>query len=123
MYPALVDALLRLGDARQAVDLIEEAPSAWGSDSDRLRREATALAMLGDYGGSLPKLVDLLENTKNDDQPLLFIAVQVLYRMHGQDKGLSPDNLARFRSYVERHQKLGGPDRAIVETWRRFVLR
>ena len=123
VYPALVDALLRLGDGRQAVDLIEEAPSAWGSDSDRLRREATALAMLGDYGGSLPKLVDLLENTKNDDQPLLFIAVQVLYRMHGQDKGLSPDNLARFRSYVERHQKLGGPDRAIVETWRRFVLR
>ncbi len=123
VYPALVDALLRLGDGRQAVDLIEEAPSAWGSDSDRIRREATALAMLGDYGGSLPKLIDLLENTKNDDQPLLFIAIQVLYRMHGQDKSLSPDNLARFRNYVERHQKLGGPDRAIVETWRRFVLR
>ncbi len=123
VYPALVDALLRLGDGRQAVDLIEEAPSAWASDSERLRREATALAMLGDYSGSLPKLIDLLDNTKNDDQPLLFIAIQVLYRMHVQDKGLSPDNLARFRSYVERHQKLGGPDRAIVETWRRFVLR
>ncbi len=38
--------------------------------------------------------------------------------MHQQDKSLSPDNLQRFRSYVERHQKLGGPDRAIVETWR-----
>ena len=123
VYPVLVDALLRMGDGRQAVDLLEEAPSAWGNDSDRIRREATALAMLGDYGGALPKLIDLLDNTKNDDQPLLFIAIQVLYRMHGQDKGLSPDNLARFRNYVERHQKLGGPDRAIVETWRRFVLR
>jgi len=29
----------------------------------------------------------------------------------------------RFRNYVDRHQKLGGPDRAIVETWRRFVLK
>ena len=123
VYPALVDALLRLGDGRQAVDLIEEAPSAWASDSERMRREATALAMLGDYSGSLPKLIDLLDTTRNDDQPLLFIAIQVLYRMHMQDKGLSPDNLARFRNYVERHQKLGGPDRAIVETWRRFVLR
>jgi len=123
VYPALVDALLRTGDGRQAVDLIEEAPSAWASDSERIRREATAFAMLGDYGGSLPKLIDLLENTRNDDQPLLFIAIQVLYRMHVQDKGLSPDNLSRFRAYVERHQKLGGPDRAIVETWRRFVLR
>ena len=122
VYPALVDALLRMGDGRQAVDLIEEAPSAWASDNDRIRREATALAMLGDYSGALPKLIDLLDNTRNDDQPLLFIAIQVLYRMHVQDKGLSPDNLARFRNYVERHQKLGGPDRAIVETWRRFVL-
>ena len=79
--------------------------------------------MLGDYRGSLPKLIDLLDHTRNDDQPLLFIAIQVLYRMHMQDKGLSPDNLARFRGYVQRHQALGGPDRAIVETWRRFVLR
>jgi VWFA-related protein len=123
VYPALVDALLRMGDGRQAVDLIEEAPSAWASDSARIRREATALAMLGDYSGAMPKLVDLLDTTKNDDQPLLFIAIQVLYRMHVQDKGLSPDNLARFRNYVARHQALGGPDRAIVETWRRFVLR
>lgn len=123
VYPALVDALLRMGDGRQAVDLIEEAPSAWANDSERIRREATALAMLGDYNGSLPKLIDLLDNTKNDDQPLLFIAVQVLYRLHSQDKGLRPDNLARFRNYVQRHQALGGPDRAIVETWRRFVLR
>ncbi len=123
VYPALVDALLRLGDGRQAVDLLEEAPSAWASDNARLRREATALAMLGDYRGALPKLVDLLDSGSTDDQPLLFIAVQVLYRMHGQDKGLSPDNLARFRNYVERHQALGGPDRAIVETWRRFVLK
>ena len=123
VYPALVDALLRMGDGRQAIDLIEEAPSAWASDSDRIRREATALAMLGDYSGAMPKLIDLLDTTKNDDQPLLFIAIQVLYRMHGQDKGLSPGNLARFRNYVERHQKLGGPDRAIVETWRRFVLK
>ena len=79
--------------------------------------------MLGDYRGAMPKLIDLLDTTKNNDQPLLFIAIQVLYRMHVQDKGLSPDNLARFRNYVERHQQLGGPDRAIVETWRRFVLK
>jgi len=121
VYPALVDALLRLGDGRQAIDLLEEAPDAW-TDNERIKRQATALAMLGDFAGALPKLVDLIENTKNDDQPLLFVAVQVLFRMHQQDKGLSPANIARFRSYVERHQKLGGPDRAIVETWRRFVL-
>lgn len=122
VYPALVDALLRSGDGRQALDVLEEAPSAWDSDDERLKREAMALAMIGDFSGALPKIKDQLDNTKNDDQPLLFVAIQVLYRMHQQDKSLSPDNLDRFRSYVERHQKLGGPDRAIVETWRRAVL-
>jgi hypothetical protein len=122
VYPALVDALLRTGDGRQALDVIEEAPDAWPNDDERLKREALALAMLGDYSGALPKLKDQLDNTSKDDQPLLFVAIQVLYKMHQQDKSLSPDNLQRFRSYVERHQKLGGPDRAIVETWRRAVL-
>ena len=122
VYPALVDALLRSGDGRGALDVLEEAPSAWENDNERLRREAIALAMVGDYGSALPKLKDQLDNTRNDDQPLLLVAIQVLYKMHQQDKSLSADNRDRFRSYVERHQKLGGPDRAIVETWRRAVL-
>ena len=122
VYPALVDALLRVGDGRQALEVLEEAPSAWEDDNARLRREAIALAMVGDFSGALPKLKDQLDNTKNDDQPLLFVALQVLFKIHQQDKSLSPDNLARFRNYVERHQKLGGPDRALVETWRRAVL-
>lgn len=122
VYPALVDALLRTGDGRGALDVLEEAPQAWEDDNARLRREAIALAMVGDFSGALPKLKDQLDNTRVDDQPLLFVAIQVLFKMHQQDKSLSPDNLAKFRSYVERHQKLGGPDRALVETWRRSVL-
>ena len=122
VYPALVDALLRVGDGRQALDVLEEAPSAWQDDNERLRREAIALAMVGDFSGALPRLKDQLDNTQNDDQPLLFVALQVMFKMHQQDKSLSPDNLQRFRNYVERHQKLGGPDRALVETWRRAVL-
>lgn len=122
VYPALVDALLRAGDGRQALDVLDEAPTAWANDNDRLRREAIALAMVGDFSGALPKLKDQLDHTNHDDQPLLFVAIQVLYKMFAQDKSLSPDNLDHFRSYVERHQKLGGPQRQLVETWRRAVL-
>lgn len=122
VYPALVDALLRTGDGRGALDVLEEAPDAWPNDNDRLKREAIALAMVGDYSGALPKLKDQLDNTHVDDQPLLFVAIQVLYKMHQQDKSLSPDNQQHFRDYVDRHQKIGGPNRAIVETWRRAVL-
>ena len=122
VYPALVDALLRVGDGRQALEVLEDAPAAWENDNERLRRQAIALAMIGDFSAALPLLKDQLDNTRNDDQPLLFVALQVLFKMHQQDKGLSPDNQERFRNYVERHQKLGGPDRALVETWRRAVL-
>ena len=86
VYPALVDALLRIGDGRQALDVLEEAPEAWADDNARLRREAIALAMVGDFSGALPKLKDQLDNTKNDDQPLLFVAIQVLFKMHQQDR-------------------------------------
>jgi len=122
VYPNLVDALLRTGDGRGALDVLEEAPDAWATDNDRLKREAIALAMVGDYSGALPKLKDQLDNTHVDDQPMLFVAIQVLYKMHQQDKSLSADNMQHFRDYVERHQKIGGPNRAIVETWRRAVL-
>lgn len=122
VYPVLVDALLRTGDGRQALDVLEEAPDAWPNDNDRLKREALAQAMIGDYSGALPKLKDQLDNTNVDDQPMLFVAIQVLFKMHQQDKSLSPDNLDHFRKYVERHQKMGGPNRALVETWRKSVL-
>jgi tetratricopeptide (TPR) repeat protein len=122
VYPALVDALLRTGDGRGALDVIDEAPQAWENDDDRLKREAIARAMVGDYSGALPMLKDQLDNTRNDDQTMLFVAIQVLFKMHQQDKGLSPDNIEKFRNYVERHQKLGGPNKSIVETWRRAVL-
>ncbi len=79
--------------------------------------------MLGDYSGALPKLKDQLDNTKNDDQPLLFVAIQVL--LQDASAGQEPESrqpAIASAVYVERHQKLGGPDRAIVETWRRAVL-
>ena len=50
VYPMLVDALLRVGDAQAALDAIAEAPDAWPSDDERLRRVATAQAMLGQFG-------------------------------------------------------------------------
>ncbi len=117
VYPALVDALLRTGDGRQALDVIEEAPDAWPNDDERLKREAIALAMIGDYSGALPKLKDQLDNTSNDDQPLLFVAIQVLYKMHQQDKSLSPDNLAavpQLRRAPPEARRPGSRDRRDV---------
>ncbi|MDH4063638.1 MAG: hypothetical protein OEW19_04505, partial [Acidobacteriota bacterium] len=121
VYPPLVDALLRLGESREAVEFLGEAPEAWASDDARLRREATAEAMLGAYDVALPKLQALL-TTQKGDQNLLFLAIQVLYHLHAEGQGLTPSQQALFADYVTRHQDMGGPNTALVETWRKFVL-
>ena len=122
VYPALVDALLRVGEGRQAVDFLQEAPEAWTDDRERLKREATAEAMLGDYDAALPKLKELVSGSRVD-QNLMFVAIQVLYRMHIDNKGLSAQNKALFSDLVAKHQALGGPNKALVDTYRRYVLR
>jgi VWFA-related protein len=122
VYPLLVDALLRVGDSRQAIDVLQEAQMAWEHEDDRLRREAIAQAMLGDYASALPTLVDLLGPDPRD-QNLLFVAIQVLYRMQAEGGRLTAPQKQRFADYVARHQKMGGPNTALVETWRKYVLR
>ena len=120
-YPLLVDGLLRVGDGQGALDLIAEAPNAWPSDAARLRRVATAQAMLGQFEPALETLNRLL-NEQRDDRDLLFVAIQVLYRRH-LARPLNSEERARFDDYAGRYIATKGPEAALVETWRKFVAR
>jgi len=122
VYPLLVDALLRVGEGRQAVEFLAEAPSAWASDDQRLRREATAVAMLGDYPTAWPKLKALVLS-QPDDQSLLFLTIQVLYRLHLDGRSLDAPTKALFADYVTRYLETDNANRALVETYRRFVMK
>jgi tetratricopeptide (TPR) repeat protein len=119
VYPMLVDAMLRVGDAQGALDMIDEAPDAWPSEHERLRRVATAHAMLGQFEPALQTLTELLE-ADSKDSDLLFVAIQVLYRQH-LARPLDADDRKRFESYAQRYVEGRGADAALVQTWRRFV--
>lgn len=121
VYPMLVDALLRTGDAQAALDMIAEAPHAWPSDAAWQRRAATAQAMLGQFGPAHETLTALLQNTP-DDTDLLFVAIQVLYRQHLAGPLPTADR-AQFDDYTQRYLQAKGADAALVQTWRRYVLR
>lgn len=118
-YPMLVDGLLRVGDGQAALELIAEAPNAWANDEARLRRVATAQAMLGQFAPALETLNALLQR-RADDQDLLFVAIQVLYRQH-LARPLGAEDRARMDAYATQYVAGGGPDAALVETWRRYV--
>ena len=101
--------------------MIAEAPDAWPSDEARLRRVATAQAMLGQFEPALETLHALLAR-RAEDTDLLFVAIQVLYRQH-LTRALSAEDRTRFDDYCKRYTAAHGPEAALVETWRRYVLR
>jgi VWFA-related protein len=121
VYPLLVDALLRIGDAQGALDMIAEAPEAWASPDARMRRVATAQAMLGQFDPALESLTGLLQRSPNDTD-LLFVAIQVMYRQH-LARPLDEAGRKRFDAYAQRYEEVNGPELALVQTWRRFVAR
>jgi VWFA-related protein len=120
-YPLLVDGLLRIGDGQAAIDLIAEAPDAWPSDRARRRRVATAQAMIGQFEPALEILHALLTEQPNDVD-LLYVTLQVLYRQH-LARPLDAAERTRFGQYADRYAAAGGPEAALVNTWRRFVER
>jgi VWFA-related protein len=120
-YPLLVDGLLRIGDGQAAIDFIAEAPDAWPSDRARRRRVAMAQAMIGQFEPALDTLHALLAEPP-DDLDLLYVALQVLYRHH-LARPLDANNRARFEEYADRYAAAGGPDAALVATWRRYLQR
>jgi tetratricopeptide (TPR) repeat protein len=120
-YPMLVDALLRVGDAPAALDLIAEAPEAWASDAARRRRVAVAQAMLGQYATALETVTDLLR-TNPDDVDLLFVALQVLYRRH-TDAPLAAEDRQRFAAYAAKYEQQRGPQAALVASWRKYLTK
>ena len=121
VYPMLVDATLRIGDGQGALELIAEAPEAWPSDEARLRRVATAQAMLGQFDPALETLHGLLAR-RTDDTDLLFVALQVMYRQH-LTRELPAADRKRFDEYSQRYIDARGAEAALVGTWRRYVLR
>lgn len=121
VYPLLVDAMLRIGDAQGALDMIAESPEAWAAADARLRRVATAQAMLGQFDPALEALNGLLQRSPNDAD-LLFVAIQVLYRQH-LSRPLEPDGKRLFDAYAQRYEEVRGPELALVQTWRKFIAR
>jgi VWFA-related protein len=119
VYPMLVDALLRIGDAQGALDMIADAPEAWPSADVRLRRVATAQAMLGQFDPALEALTGLLQRHPNDAD-LLFVAIQVMYRQH-LSRPLDDAAKRRFDAYAQRYEDVNGTESAIVRTWRKYI--
>jgi VWFA-related protein len=121
VYPAMVDAMLRVGENRKALELLREAPNAWPDAAARARREAIARATTGDDEAALSLLVTQLDD-RAKDADLLFLGIQVMYRLY-LSRGLGEAERAKFGTWTRQYESLGGAESALVRTWRDHVGR
>jgi len=115
VYPVLVDALLRVGETKKALDFIEESPASWGRPADRMRREAIAFSKSARYDEALPLIVSLVEQEPGNSG-LLFLGLQLLYRAH-LERGLSDADRGLFRNWAKQYQDVTGPELGLVQAW------
>ena len=85
VYPVLIDAMLRVGENKKALDLLAEAPTAWPDVSERTRREAIARAAIGEDQPALSLLIPTVADIPKPDRALLFVGIQVTYRLYASE--------------------------------------
>jgi tetratricopeptide (TPR) repeat protein len=122
VYTLLGDALLRLRDMDQAVDVLTEAQALWPADDQVTLRLGTALAMAGKSAEAITALEPYLQ-THPTDHERLFLALRALYeaRSTGRVLASAEADRALFIRYADAYKAARGPQLALVEQWRKVV--
>ena len=122
VYTLLGDALLRLRDVEQAIDVLTEARTLWPADNDVGVRLATALVGAGKHAEALNVVQPYLD-AHPADQEWLFLAMRALYEARTAKRVIeTPEaDKARFIKYADAYAAAKGPQQALVDQWRKYV--
>jgi tetratricopeptide (TPR) repeat protein len=121
VYTLLGDALLRLRDVEQAIDVLMEARTLWPADEQVGVRLATALVRGNKQADALKVLQPHLD-AHPADQEWLFLALRALYEARAARRVLDTADAdkARFLKYADAYAAAGGSQQALVDQWRKF---
>jgi tetratricopeptide (TPR) repeat protein len=122
IFTLLGDALLRMRDVDQAIDILTEARSLWPADGDVSLRLGTALVMANKPADALKVLEPYLETHPADHDRLLLV-LRALYEARSAGKALTTTDgdTALFVRYADAYAAAKGPQQALVEQWRKFM--
>jgi hypothetical protein len=121
IYPVLIDGLLRLGEADEALAFLEEAETTFTDRGQYTRRLAQAYALAGRYDEARPLAHDYLA-AHPDDADMLYLAMHLIYEGHASEAlADAPAELDRFRRYAQRYEALKGPHALVVQGWRKAL--
>ena len=117
-YSLLGDALLRLGNAANALDPLREALSRWPDDDGIRRRLAIAHATIGQHDEALSTIEPYLSRHASDHEALL-VAIQAIYeaRLAGHVVVSAEQDRERLRRYADAYAAANGPHQALVSSY------
>jgi VWFA-related protein len=122
LYALLADALLRVNEEKQAVEILAEGLAAFPDDAGLRRRLGIAHAMAGDREEALPLLTAWVEANPDDTRALVATLALLFEGFSREASGAAPveerQRLVRFaKTYVEGK----GPNREVVARWLRYL--
>ena len=117
-YSLLGDALLRLGNAANALDPLREALSRWPDDDGIRRRLAIAHATIGQHDEALSTIEPYLPRHASDHEALL-VAIQAIYEAHlaGYVVVSAEQDRERLRRYADTYAAANGPHQTLVSSY------
>ena len=122
VYTLLGDALLRLRDMDQAIDVLTEARTLWPNDDQVTLRLGTALVMANKPAEAM-KVLDPYLAAHPADTDRLYLALRALYEARSSGRTLTSADADRalFVRYAEAYAAAKGPQLALVEQWRKVI--
>jgi tetratricopeptide (TPR) repeat protein len=124
VYTLLGDALLRLRDLDQAVDILAEASTLWPANEDVQLRLGTAQAMAGRGADALQTLEPYLSRHPEDAERH-FVALRLLYEAKAAGRPIksAEEDRAQFSKYAVAYSAAAGPQQAVVDQWMKLMTR
>jgi len=122
VYTLLAETLVRLKDASQAVDVMNEAHSRWPDDDSVTATWATTLVSASKNAEAIGVLDSYLARHP-DDQERLFLALRLLYDAHTAKRPLisAAEDRARFLRYADAYITAHGAQEWTVAGWRQQI--
>jgi tetratricopeptide (TPR) repeat protein len=124
VYTLLGDALLRLRDATRAIEILKEAADLWPDNDEVQLRLGTAQVMAGNAGDALNTLEPYLSRHP-DDQERLFVVLRLLYEARAARRQIRSNDADRalFLKYAAAYEAAAGPQKAMVDQWKKVMSR
>jgi VWFA-related protein len=124
IYTLLGDALARLQDTNAALVILSEASQLW-PDDDQVRMRLGVAQAAADKPADAVRTLDPYLSRHPADHERLLVALRAIYlaRSTGGSIWTAEEDRQHFERYAAAYAAARGPQQALVDQWKKFIVR